>query len=118
MYSTHVLLVLVSDYGDTVAAEVDKDGQIHYKLMEDVVFDLLQDPEFQDHIDYAAEPLFRNGRRIFGPFRSGIDWELLEKEHPGKTVVCLWMFTDGTEFYKGRSVEPFYGECTVHGLLL
>ena len=90
-------------------AEVNSDGQIHYKLIETVAFDLLMDPAYKDHMDYHFKPLFHKGKRLLGPYSSGATWESLEKKHPNKTIVPFFGYYDWTEFYKGHSAEPFYG---------
>eukprot|EP00961_Rhodomonas_salina_P003510 48626-Rhodomonas_salina.1 len=60
-------------------------GKTFYRPLEDVVYELLQDPRGKDFLNYEAKPIFLGDKRVFGPLRSAGFWEELEKEHPGKT---------------------------------
>jgi hypothetical protein len=54
--------------------------------------------------------LFCDGRRVLGPYSSGLHMQLLEHQHPGKTVVHVIAYSDETEFYKGETAHPIFGE--------
>jgi hypothetical protein len=53
--------------------------------------------------------LFYRGKRVFGPWSSGLHMQRLEKKHPGKTVINVQLYSDETEFYKGESAHPVFG---------
>ena len=88
------------------------DGKVFWRYLEDCVVDILLDPTFQDCIDYEAKPLFQDGERIFGPLRSGMEWEELQEKYPHKTIVPVQVYTDGTEFMKGSGAHPMFGNYT------
>jgi hypothetical protein len=71
--------------------------------------ELLQDPRTQGKINWEAKPLFYRGKRVFGPWSSGLHMQLLQKKHPGKTVINVQLYSDETEFYKGESAHPVFG---------
>ncbi len=80
------------------------------RLVEDAVVDLLQDERFKDAMDYAAHPLYKDGKRVFGPFRSGLFWQQAELAHPDKSVICVMCYSDATEFYKSVSAHPVFSK--------
>jgi hypothetical protein len=62
--------------------------------------------------------LFLGGQRVFGPFSSGLHMQMQELKHPGKTVIHVLAYSDETEFYKGESAHPVFGNDAVHSQLL
>lgn len=90
------------------------EGTTHFRLVEDVVIELLQDPRMKDEITYQAKQIFQGNKRVFGPLSSGKFWEELEVKFPDKTIILLIIYSDATEFYKGVSAHPVFGKmCTV-----
>jgi hypothetical protein len=96
---------LSSDFDERLAG-----SKVFYRFMEDLVVDLLQDPRLSQHIDWHAKPLFSGGKRLLGPYSSGVNMQLLEKLHPGKTVINLICYSDECEFFKGVTAHPIMGE--------
>lgn len=92
-----------------VWAELLVQGKVFYRHHVDIVVDILQDPVLRDYMDYHAAPLFADNKRIFGPFSSNLRWEELQEKYPDRTVICLIMYSDETEFYKGVTAHPFFG---------
>ena len=90
------------------------DGKTFYRPLEDVVYELLQDPRGKDFLNYEAKPIFLGDKRVFGPLRSAGFWEELEKEHPGKTVVLAIVYSDETSMFTGVSAHPVLGMYCVH----
>ena len=86
---------------------------MYYKLIEDAVIDLVQDPLLKDHIDWEAKPIYKHGQRVFGPFRSGMWMEAMEIKFGDRTVIALIGYSDATEFYKGVSAHPIFGKSCV-----
>ena len=83
----------------------------YFKLIEQCVHDLLHDPNLKDCIDYNPKPLFTaSGSRVFGPASSGAFWEAKQNEHPDKAIILVVCYSDGTEFYKGVTAHPVFGQ--------
>lgn len=89
---------------------------VFIRLFEDAVIDLLQDERLKDCIDYEAKPIFMKGTRVFGPFRSGTFWQQTELQFKGRTVICIMVYSDATELYKGVSAHPVFSMCPSHVL--
>ncbi len=90
----------------------DKDGaegKIFYRLFEDIIVELLQDARLKDFLEYVAKPLHNGKHRLFGPFSSGLRWEQLQQQFPGKSIILLLVYSDATEFFKGLSAHPIFG---------
>ncbi len=83
--------------------------KVFYRFVEDLVVDLLQDPRLAGHMTWHAKPLFCGGNRLLGPWSSGASMQLLDKLHPGKTVINLICYSDEVEFFKGVSAHPIMG---------
>ena len=87
-----------------------KEYKFFYRRFQDCAIELLQNPKLQDFMDYECQPLYLNGKRTFGPFRSGLFWEMQEAAHPDKTVANMIFYSDETEFFKGISAHPVFSE--------
>jgi hypothetical protein len=96
---------LIAEFNEKMAGT-----RVFYRLIEDLVVDLLQDPRTIENINWRAKPLFSGNKRLLGPYSSGVNMEMLEKLHPGKTVINLICYSDEVEFYKGVTAHPIMGK--------
>jgi hypothetical protein len=92
-------------------------GSFFYRRLEDVVVEILQDPRTTGKINWSAKPLFTGGKRVVGPFSSGLHMQMQELKHPGKTVIHVIAYSDETEFFKGESAHPVFGNVAVQRTL-
>ena len=83
----------------------------YFRDIQEAALEMLQDPKAKDHIDFHPKPLFneRSGKRIFGPFSSGLWWQIVQVTHGGKsTLACLIFYSDATRFYKSIGAHPIF----------
>ena len=85
----------------------------------DVIVELMQDKAAKGHIDFHPKPLNSHhkgeGHRIFGPFSSGLWWQMAHIMSGGKkTIACLIFYSDATEFYKSCGAHPVFGKHFIH----
>ena len=93
------------------AAGTQRESSYWYKKIQDIIADILQDPLLKDHIDWHPKPLFgKDGKRVFGPFSSGMFWEEKQFQYKGKTVIVFIVYSDATDFYSGVSAHPVFSK--------
>ena len=94
-----------------INAGTPREDTFYYKLFQDIIADILQDPLLKGHIDWEPKPLFdKEGNRIFGPFSSGMFWEEKHIQYKGKTVIVFIVYSDATDFYAGVSAHPVFSK--------